>query len=108
MQTSTDILHLSIAAAILLIALFFCWMMFYIIMMLKDARDMVADVRQKMAAIDGAIQSIRSKVESGLSSFGVVAAALKQVMSFMMEKRAERKEEREWREESGGPSKRKK
>lgn len=89
-QTSADILNLSIAFAVVLVAVFIAWMLYYVIAMLRDARDMVKDVREKMETIDSAIQAIRHKVESGISGFTVVAAGLKQVLSYVMDKRVER------------------
>ena len=86
-SSSVDVLNIAIAFAVVLVALFIAWFLYYMIAILRDARAMVSEVRQKMESIDNAIQSIRGKVESSMSGFTVVAAALKQVLSFVMEKR---------------------
>lgn len=89
-ETSKDVLNLAIAFSVVLVAAFFSWMLYYIIAMLRDARAMVTDVREKMEAIENAVQGIRNRVENGLSGFTVLAAGLKQVISYVIEKRGER------------------
>ena len=86
-SSSVDVLNIAIAFAVVLVALFIAWFLYYMIAILRDARAMVSEVRQKMESRDNAIQSIRGKVESSMSGFTVVAAALKQVLSFVMGKR---------------------
>jgi uncharacterized protein YoxC len=94
-ETSKDILHLSIAFSVVLVAGFFCWMLYYIIAMLRDARAMVMDVRKKMEAIENAVQSIRGRVEGILPGFAVLAAGVKEVISYVMEKRRGRADDDE-------------
>ncbi len=105
LETSKDILNVAIAFSVVLVAAFLAWLLWYLIAMLRDARAMVSDVRRKVEAIDNAIQSIRGKVETGVSSFGVMAAGLKQVIAYVMEKRADaiRKKMEDFRDE--GPPK---
>jgi uncharacterized protein YoxC len=86
-ETSKDILNLSIAFSVVLVAGFFSWMLYYIIAMLRDTRAMVTDVRKKMEAIENAVQSIRSRVEGILPGFAVLVAGVKEVISYVMEKR---------------------
>lgn len=92
-ETSKDILNLAIAFSVVLVAGFFSWMLYYIIAILRDTREMVTDIREKMEAIEKAVQSIRGRVENGLSGFAVLAAGLKQVISYAIEKRGAREEE---------------
>ena len=89
-ETSKDVLNLSIAFSVVLVAAFFSWMLYYIIAMLRDTRAMVTDVRKKMEAIENAVQSVRHRVEGILPGFSVLATGVKEVISYVMEKRRDR------------------
>jgi len=95
LETSKDVLNLSIAFSVVLVTSFVCWLLYYVIATVREARQVIVDVRRKINIVEEAIVSIRAKLESGVSALTVAAASMKQVIGYFMEKRAEAAERRE-------------
>ncbi len=92
-ESSKDILFVVLALCTLCFTAFACWALYYVISMLRDASSVMRDIRDKIAAIDKAICAVREKVEASFGSFGIAAAGLKMLGSYL-EKRKEKASER--------------
>lgn len=93
LETSKDILYLVLAFCVLWFTAFVCWALYYVITLLRDASRTVGEIRDRMHAIDSAIQNVRDRFETVAGSFGAAAAGLKLVMGFL-EKRKEKVKEK--------------
>ena len=90
-ETSQDILWLSIAFAVVLVAVFLAWMMYYIIMMLRDIRIMVHETRDRFDRIEKFVMAIGEKAE-GLFAIGpVLGEGIKTAVGYIMERREEKR-----------------
>ncbi len=69
-DTSKDILYVVIAFSVLSATAFFCWMLYYVVKILKNASEIVEELRSRLEKLTEAIDYIRGKVEqmSGLMS----------------------------------------
>lgn len=83
LESSKDILYLVLAFCILWLTAFLCWALYYVITILRDASNAVAEIRDRIAAIDHAVRMVREKVEASLGSFGVVAAGMKMLGGYL-------------------------
>ncbi len=90
-DSSKDILFLVLAFCALWFTIFVCWALWYVIGMLRDASYVMREIHEKIAAIDKAIHAVRQKVEASLGSFGIAAAGMKMLGSYL-EKRKEKAE----------------
>lgn len=77
LESSKDILYLVLAFCVLWFTAFVCWALYYVITILRDASNAVAEIRDRINAIDEAIHSVRRKVEDSFGSFGVAAAGMR-------------------------------
>ncbi len=87
LATSKDILFIVLAFAVLWLAIFLSWALYYLIGILRDARDTVNGVRKAADAIESAAGHVKDKMGAfmNIASIGVDA-----VRAFM-ENRGERK-----------------
>jgi hypothetical protein len=76
--TPHDILYLTLAACVLALTGFLCWLIFYGIQILKSASIIVNEIRDRLLAITDILSDIGTKIErvyemmssfSGLSGF---------------------------------------
>ncbi len=92
--TSTlDLFYLTLAIAVLWIAVFLCWSLYELARLLHQANEMVTDTREKISRIEKAMTVIKEKIESSMNYLGVFAAGWKTFLR-LFESRQERKEQR--------------
>jgi hypothetical protein len=87
LESSKDILFLVLAFCILWFTAFVCWALYYVITILRDASNAVSDIRDRIAAIDEAVRTVREKVESSFGSFGIAAAGMKMLGSYLAKRK---------------------
>ena len=90
LESSKDILYLVLAFCALLFTVFVCWMLAYVIKMLRDASNLVGEVRDKLAAIEGAVKGVKEKLEHSASYLGMVAAGVKMAIDLFQRKAADK------------------
>lgn len=86
-ESSKDILLLVLAFCALWFTAFVCWALYYVITILRDASNAVSEIRDRIAAIDGAVRAVREKVEASLGSFGIVAAGMKMLGGYLSKRK---------------------
>ncbi len=90
-DTSKDILYWVLAFCLLVGTAFFCWMLYYVMRILKNASEIVDEVRSKLEKLTEAIDYIRGRMEqmSGIMSLisGGVGGLVQKVV---------RKKTKEW------------
>ncbi len=95
LESSKDILYLVLAFSILWFTAFVCWALYYVITILRDASNAVSDIRDRIAAIDDAVRTVREKVEASLGSFGVAAAGFKMLSGYLAKRKEKAVEQAE-------------
>lgn len=68
LATTQDILYVVISCCVLVITVFLCWMLYYVMRILRSANQVVEEFRLRLQALTEALNYIRGKVEhmSGL------------------------------------------
>ena len=82
-ESSKDILYLVLAFCALWFTAFVCWVLWYLIRMLRDASSAVREVRDKLHAVEEAMQGIREKLEHSASYLGMVATGTKVLIDYL-------------------------
>ncbi len=84
-ESSKDILYLVIAFCVLWVTVFLCWMLYYVMKILKNASQIIEEFRSRLQVLTEAIDYLRGKVETihGLLSVasGGVAGAVKSMVA---------------------------
>ena len=103
-----DILYLVVAFSVLWFTIFVCWLLYYFIAIMREARGMTKDVREKMNRFLSAFDSLKEKFEKSMGIFSGIAEGVKYVGSYLMDRRGERKtikkKKHEKKEEEGEQS----
>ena len=82
-ETTLDILYLALAGAVLLLAIFLAWALYFLIMSLKDVRSMTRDVRSRLEAFWEVIELLREKLQVGGAVFKLAATGIKELAEHM-------------------------
>ncbi|MBI4135896.1 hypothetical protein HY477_04160 [Candidatus Uhrbacteria bacterium] len=86
-----DILYLVLAFCVLWFTIFVCWLLYYFIAIMREARGMTKDVREKINKALGIFESLKEKFERSLNMFAGIAEGVKYVGSYLMDRRSERR-----------------
>jgi uncharacterized protein YoxC len=89
--TSKDILYLVIAFCVLWATAFFCWMLYYVMRILKNASEIVEELRTRLEKLTEAIDYIRGKVEQMSGLMSVVTGGVSGLVQKVV-----RKKTKEW------------
>lgn len=85
-ESSKDILYLVIAFCVLWVTVFLCWMLYYVMKILKNASQIIEEFRSRLQVLTEAIDYLRGKVENihallSVASGGVAGAVKSMVAS---------------------------
>jgi len=80
LSTSKDILYIVLAFAVLWITIFLSWTLYYLIGILKDARDTVHGVKKAASAVESAMSHIKDKFGAIINILSVVGEGVKMAM----------------------------
>ncbi|PIS05641.1 MAG: hypothetical protein COT81_00140 [Candidatus Buchananbacteria bacterium CG10_big_fil_rev_8_21_14_0_10_42_9] len=86
LETSGDLLRVVIAFAILWIAIFTCWAIYYFAMILRNANIMLKSFNDKMALLDKILKLVHEKLESSAGHLGLIAESAMKLVGYMVEK----------------------
>jgi len=86
-----DILYLILAFCVLWFTIFVCWLLYYFIAIMREARGMTKDVRSQINRFLSAFDTLKEKFERSLNIFAGIAEGVKYVGSYLVERRGERR-----------------
>lgn len=85
LQTSSDLLFVVIAFAILWVTVFSCWALYYVIVMLRNASKMTTSIREKLELVDSILKLIKDKLEKGSNHMAILSDSAIKLVGFFME-----------------------
>ena len=72
--TSKDILFLAIGGSIILLTIFMCWGLYYLVMILKrvhitvkEVSNLITSIKERLEKLDGLINTIEEKIKHSAS-----------------------------------------
>jgi len=83
LSTSKDILFIVLAFVVLWLAIFLSWTLYYLICILKDARDTVHGIRKAADAIESAADRVKDKMGAFMNLASIGAEGIKIFMDKM-------------------------
>jgi len=94
LETSQDIMQLSIAFVVLIIGLAIAWGLVYIALILRDAKKITKSCRKKLDIVDQILEIVKNKVEKTanylpplIEGMGKLAVHLKEAKKTMKTKK---------------------
>lgn len=94
-ETSKDILYLVIAFCVLLITVFFVWIMYYLAMILKQARDIVSEVKAKIESLGDILNSIKEKIATSATVLTALGKGVADLIGIFKDRREAKLEKEE-------------
>lgn len=80
LESSKDILNLTIAFCVVWFTVFLIWMMYYIISMLKKANDSMKLVNVIINSINVIIEHTKGKIKNSVASFEFIGMLVKKIV----------------------------
>ncbi|PJE75656.1 hypothetical protein COV04_03595 [Candidatus Uhrbacteria bacterium CG10_big_fil_rev_8_21_14_0_10_48_11] len=90
MYTSHDILNFILAFCTLWLTVFIAWMLYYVVMLLRDAHRTFTELRERLAVIDRFISLVSEKAEHASTSLQLLVEGVTRVATFFIGRKAER------------------
>lgn len=91
LETSKDVLYIVLSFCALWLTIFFCWVIYYLAMLLKQAYDLTRTIREKVDKVEGLIDAAKQKLERSSSHLALIAEGVGQLIGFVVSRRAESK-----------------
>ena len=97
-QTTQDILYITLSIFVLIIGILLSWSLYYLAMTLRDTRKVTKDVRDRVEAFWELIELLRDKLQVGGAVFKIAATGIKELAEHMKsftesEKKTKKKKE---------------
>lgn len=86
-ETSKDLLYVVLAFSVLWLTIFFSWMLYYVIMMLRQANQLINSFREKVEKVGQTIEKIKEKFEHASSYLGLICKAVEKMVDFVAERK---------------------
>lgn len=90
LESSQDVLNIVKAFSVLWITIFISWAIYYIAMILKQARDTMQGLRSAFTVFERLLSSIQTKVDTSSSHLAFLAESVKQGMQFVNERKTKK------------------
>lgn len=85
LESSSDILNLVLAFAVVWVTVFLCWLLYYLIMLSKTAWSSVKEIRDRVRAVEDGIRAIRERFEQALSSLSFISDGVIKLIKYFVE-----------------------
>lgn len=83
LDTSQDILYITVSVCIGVFTIFLVWIMYYIAQISRQSNEMITDFRDKMEELDESIREIKDKVSTSVESLSTVSAQVANVVQLV-------------------------
>jgi hypothetical protein len=98
--TSKDLLFFILAVSVAVLTVFLVWVLYYIVMIMKDAYRAVKDVQRKLTALDEMIATLKENLTHSTTSLRLMADVVGKIFTFIRDRR-QGKEEKETKKKQG-------
>ena len=98
LQTSQDLLLISLSLAVIWLTVFLCVVLYYLAMLLKEGYKIFEGWRKRMTRIDEILDLIKEKIGRTTSSLVLIAEGVKQAIEFLAKRQGEKRERKEEKE----------
>ena len=88
LETSQDILFITLATCAGILTFLICWGVYYIVMILKRANLVVSKVTSVVEKIDALVELVQDKMAKSADFIGMASVGFKYLMDFAKEKKA--------------------
>lgn len=93
LENSKDLLYIVLSFSILWLTVFLCWLIYYMVSILRGASNMIEEMRERFRGIEEAIRTMRDKMEHATTSFAFVSEGIIKLIQYFVSKKKSVEEE---------------
>lgn len=93
LENSKDLLNIVLAFAIVWLTVFLCWLLYYLVMIFKNAKEMADEVRGRFRAIEEGVKAIRERFEHATTSLTFISEGVIRIIQHFIERRRDKAQE---------------
>jgi hypothetical protein len=86
-MNTKDILNISLSVAAITATVFWVWLLWYFIRIVKSIQGLVSDFRDRLSTIDDILHTIHDKLNSTHVQLSLLVEGVKQLMTFINSRR---------------------
>lgn len=90
-QTSKDLMYVIIAFGVFLLSAFFAWLLYYMIMIIRQVYIMTKEMRARINKVDETFRAFREKFEHGASYLLLISEGMKKLVEIAGEYNGKKK-----------------
>lgn len=79
-ETSQDLLYIAIAVSVFGLAVFSCWAIFYLAMILKQVFKIIKEMQDRLHKIDELIKAFKDKIDHSASYLLLIGEGVKKLV----------------------------
>jgi predicted PurR-regulated permease PerM len=91
LQTSSDLLLISISLAVLWLTIFLCAVLYYLAAILRQIYQAIQNWKNRLEKIDEILGLIKEKIEQASSSLVLIAEGVRKSIEFLVRKQTKKK-----------------
>lgn len=89
LENSKDLLYIVLSFCVLWLTIFICWLIYYLVSILRNANEMVEELRERFRGIEDSIRSIRDKMEHATSALSFVSEGIIKLIQYFVSRKKE-------------------
>ena len=87
LETSKDVLNITLAISVLLFSMFSCWAIYYFAMFLRQLFKIIKEVKSLLFNLEELIKTIKDKILSSTSHLILITQGIKKITEFLQTKK---------------------
>ena len=90
-ESTKDILYIVLAFCILWFTIFVCWAVYYVAMILREFKKIIADVRLKIELVEKFLMAAKERLESTSSHMKLLVETAVNIAEYIKDRKEEKK-----------------
>lgn len=91
LETSKDLLFITLAFCALLFTGFSCWLLFYFISIVRNAYTVTKTIKQKIDMVDEVLKTLKDKISSSANYIALLVNAVEKIVEHVQNKKTTRR-----------------
>lgn len=92
LNSSQDILFYVLAICAIMLTAFTCWILYYIIAIIRNAYDATKSIKKKIDALDDILKTVKANLNSAANYVGLVVSGIDKIVAYVQNKKPSKPE----------------
>ncbi len=91
LETSKDILNISLSISAFGLAFILGWILIYFLLIIRRLANLVSSIDERLRVLDNLFHTVKDKLEHSVSTFSIMALGIKELVTYFIEKKMDKK-----------------